>query len=295
MQADVKGFSALLKNIKKPADGFKRIKLAVLADNATQFVVKAIKGTGIDYGIDYDIFEADYDQIDVQIYDTGSDLYEFKPDFVLILRSTQKLVKQFYSTQTAGRSSFAAEQVQYSLNLYWSLTKELNCKVIVNLFPEHNDGVFGNYAAKTNLSFPFQVKKLNLGLMELAQSNRNLFLLQLDGLVNNLGLEKSFDPKLYINGDTVYSFDLLPLLAKSVHDIISAISGSFKKCVILDLDNTTWGGIIGDDGMEGIQIGDLGIGKAFTELQLWIKELKKRGIIVAVCSKNTESIAKEPF
>ena len=61
------------------------------------------------------------------------------------------------------------------------------------------------------------------------------------------------------------------------------------------MDNTLWGGIIGDDGLENIQIGDLGIGKAFTELQLWIKQLQKRGIILAVCSKNTESIAKEPF
>jgi FkbH-like protein len=93
----------------------------------------------------------------------------------------------------------------------------------------------------------------------------------------------------------VFSIDILPDLAEQLHKVIQAIAGSFKKCLILDLDNTTWGGIIGDDGMEGIQIGDLGLGKAFTDLQFWAKELKKRGIIIAVCSKNTESIAKEPF
>ena len=65
--------------------------------------------------------------------------------------------------------------------------------------------------------------------------------------------------------------------------------------MILDLDNTIWGGIIGDDGLEGIQIGTYGIGKAFTSLQKWAKELKNRGIIICVCSKNTESIAKEAF
>jgi FkbH-like protein len=68
-----------------------------------------------------------------------------------------------------------------------------------------------------------------------------------------------------------------------------------KKCVILDLDNTLWGGIIGDDGMENIQIGELGIGKAFTNLQMWLKQLKQRGIILAVCSKNDETIVREPF
>jgi len=78
-------------------------------------------------------------------------------------------------------------------------------------------------------------------------------------------------------------------------DIIEAIYGKVKKCVILDLDNTLWGGIIGDDGFENIQIGSLGIGKAFTEFQYWLKKLKERGIILAVCSKNYETTAKEPF
>ncbi|MFM7105014.1 MAG: HAD-IIIC family phosphatase, partial [Flavobacteriales bacterium] len=66
-----------------------------------------------------------------------------------------------------------------------------------------------------------------------------------------------------------------------------------KKCLILDLDNTMWGGVIGDDGIENIQVGSLGIGKAFTELQYWAKKLRDRGVILCVCSKNNEHIAKE--
>src|SRR5262249_1948966 len=68
-----------------------------------------------------------------------------------------------------------------------------------------------------------------------------------------------------------------------------------RKCLILDLDNTTWGGVIGDDGMEGIEIGDLGIGRAFSELQAWARQLKERGVILAVASKNDQAIASEPF
>ena len=78
--------------------------------------------------------------------------------------------------------------------------------------------------------------------------------------------------------------------------ISSALEGKFKKCLILDLDNTIWGGVVGDDGWENIQIGHgLGIGKTFTEFQEWVKKLKNRGIIVCVCSKNDEDKAKEPF
>jgi FkbH-like protein len=93
----------------------------------------------------------------------------------------------------------------------------------------------------------------------------------------------------------VLSLEVLPEVARKTVDIIAATDGKFKKCLVVDLDNTLWGGVIGDDGMENIQIGGLGIGKAFTEFQYWIKKLKERGIIIAVCSKNTESIAKEPF
>ncbi|MCC7050399.1 MAG: HAD-IIIC family phosphatase, partial [Bacteroidia bacterium] len=71
--------------------------------------------------------------------------------------------------------------------------------------------------------------------------------------------------------------------------------GKIKKCLILDLDNTLWGGIIGDDGLDGIQIGNLGVGEAYTQLQRWAKQLKERGIILTVCSKNNEETAKEPF
>ena len=295
MNIDIQSFTHLNKNTKKSVEGLKTFKLAILADSASQFVAKAIKGTGIEYGVNYEIFEADYNQIDRQVFDTGSELYEFKPSSVLILRSTEKLVKQFYSLPKSGKSDFAEQQISYTAELYEQLSRELGCSIIMNSFPETHDSVFGNFSSKTALSFPFQVKKLNLGLMSLSQQKKNLFLLQLDSLMNRVGTASGFDPKMYISGDMVYSLELLPYLAKNTHDIIQAINGSFKKCVILDLDNTTWGGIIGDDGMEGIQIGDLGLGKAFTELQLWVRELRKRGIIIAVCSKNTESIAKEPF
>jgi FkbH-like protein len=93
----------------------------------------------------------------------------------------------------------------------------------------------------------------------------------------------------------VLSTDALPKIAASTVDIIATINGKLRKCLILDLDNTTWGGVIGDDGLENIQVGGLGIGKAFTEFQLWAKKLKNRGVILAVCSKNTESVAREPF
>lgn len=105
-----------------------------------------------------------------------------------------------------------------------------------------------------------------------------------------------FDAMIYTNTEMILSIDAVPLVAKRVIDIISAIQGKFKKCVILDLDNTLWGGVVGDDGLEGIQLGHgLGIGKAFTEFQMWLKKLKNRGIILCVCSKNDEKMLRSLF
>jgi FkbH-like protein len=123
----------------------------------------------------------------------------------------------------------------------------------------------------------------------------DFYLCDLSSVQNELGKNAIFQPAFYINSEMVLSIDVLPNVANITIDIIAALNGRFKKCLILDLDNTIWGGIIGDDGLENIQIGNLGIGKAFTELQHWIKKLKERGIILAVCSKNNESNAKEPF
>ena len=105
-----------------------------------------------------------------------------------------------------------------------------------------------------------------------------------------------FDAPVYVSTEMVLSVDALPYVAARVMDIVCAIEGKTHKCLILDLDNTVWGGVVGDDGWEGLQLGHgLGIGKAFTEFQQWVKKLRERGIILAVCSKNDEDKAKEPF
>jgi FkbH-like protein len=131
--------------------------------------------------------------------------------------------------------------------------------------------------------------------MQLALKNPNLYLCDISSIQNHVGKLNFFQPSIYINTEMVLSIDVLPKVSARTIDLITTLNGKFKKCVILDLDNTMWGGVIGDDGIENIQIGSLGIGKAFSEFQYWIKKLKDRGIIVAVCSKNTESVAKEPF
>ncbi len=290
-----KSFLQLKKNLKKDFSNFRKIKIGILGDNSTQFLNIALKGLGYDYHLDLDIFEADYDQIPLQVFDTFSDLYKFKPDIIIIFKSSHKLLQKYNINSLENHSSFAINQIEEIENIYTVISKNIKSKIIFYNYNEINDAVFGNFSNKVQSSFLFQLRKLNYLLMEFASSVPNLYLCDLSTIQNQIGKEAFFHTSSYINNSMVLSIDVLPSVAKYTLDIINAILGTFKKCIILDLDNTTWGGIIGDDGVEKIQIGNLGIGKAFSEFQLWVKKLKNRGIIIAVCSKNTESVAVEPF
>ncbi len=289
-------FIELKKNLKKDTTGLTYIKTAILADTPSQLLTQALKGYGYEVGINFDIFEAGFDQIEQEIFNVASRLYQFYPQFIIIFQSAHKLLRHFYELPKEKQLLFADEQIKKINDIYHVITTTSPCsKIIYFNFAEIDDKVFGNYANKTDLSFLYQIRKLNLSLMDISRESSNLFINDISTLQNRYGYKFITDIRDYVNTGTVLSIDALPIVAKNITDIILAASGRFKKCIILDLDNTLWGGIVGDDGIENIQLGQLGIGRAFTELQLWLKQLKRRGIILAVCSKMDESIAKEVF
>jgi FkbH-like protein len=288
-------FLQLKKNLKKDFSSFQSIKVAILGDSATQFLAQAIRGTGYNEGLNLQIFEADFNQIERQILDPESELYQFQPDVILVFYSSHKLLGKYNKQSTAQQIGFAQQHFDTVQHLLSNLRSQSNARIIYFNHTEINDAVFGNFATKQESSFLFQIRQLNQWLMQLAIQDKGFFLLDLSSIQNQYGKSFCFQPSMYINTEMVLSIDILPVVALQATQIIGAMYGRLRKCVILDLDNTTWGGIIGDDGIENIQIGSLGIGKAFTEFQYWVKKLKNRGIIVAVCSKNTDHVAREPF
>lgn len=288
-------FITLKKNAKQNMDDLPKYKLAILGDCSTQHLATALKGFGYQEGYNLDVFDSDYNQIDSQIMDDTSELYNHEPDVVLIYMSTEKLYEKFCETSLENRGNFADITIE-RISGYWSgINNKIKTSILQFNFIEVDDRIFGNYANKTPSSFLYQLRKLNYKLMELASETKNTFLVDLSTIQNLYGRELVHDDKLYYIAKMPLSTNILPEVAKQVLDIIKSQNGKFKKCAILDLDNTLWGGVIGDDGLKSIQIGELGLGHAFSEFQMWLKELKNRGIILAVCSKNNEDIAKEPF
>lgn len=291
----MKDFSQLRKNLKKDFSNFKSLKVALLGDTSTQFLSQAIRGEGFDAELDLQIWEADFNQIEMQVFNSDSEMYAFQPDIIVLFLSSHKLLNKYNKLKVEQQSSLATREIENIETFVANISSNSTAKIIYYNYNEIDDAVFGSYATKTETSFLYQLRKLNFELMNIANRNTNFYICDLASIQNQVGKPNFFHTSVYISTEMVVSLNVLPLVAQKTVDIISVLNGKLKKCVILDLDNTVWGGIIGDDGIENIQIGSLGIGKAFTEFQYWIKKLKNRGIIVAVCSKNTESIAKEPF
>ena len=285
-------FKELKRNLKKDVSALPTIKVSLLGDTATQFLATAIKGEGIERGYNIDLFEAEYNQVERQVLDPTSDLYAHDAKYTIVFQSTHKLLEQ-YSLKPASEWSALADE---RINFIRTICENVSGKIIYYNYPEIEDTVFGSYANKVSSSFSYQLRKLNYELMNLAQEYPNLFICDIAGIQNKFGRDFMFDTTVYVSTEMILSIDALPYVASRTLDIIASIEGKFKKCLILDLDNTVWGGVVGDDGWENIQVGHgLGIGKAFSEFQQWVKKLKNRGIIVCVCSKNDEDKAKEPF
>ena len=288
-------FSALKKLLKSDLQSMLPIKIALIGDTATQFLATAIKGMGIEHGYNIDLFEAEYNQVERLFMDPTSELYEFDADMIVVFQSTHKLGERHSQLPVEQQLTLADDRLDFIVSICENPVLA-NKKIIYFNYPEIEDTVFGSYANKVTSSLSYQVRKLNYELMNLAQQYPNLFICDIAGLQNKLGRDVMFTTNVYVSTEMVLSIESLPYVASRVMDIVCAIKGQFKKCLILDLDNTIWGGVIGDDGLEGIQLGHgLGIGKAFTEFQMWVKKLKQRGIIICVASKNNEETAKEPF
>lgn len=282
-----------LKRLQKQAPaGRPTVRVALLGDSATQFLATALKGEAAARGLSLDLFEAEYNQVERQVLDPTSELYGFGADFTVVFQSSHKLLEKYSLTDAAGRGSLADDRLAFVR----TLCEGVKGHIIYFNYPEIGDGVFGSYQNKVEDSFIWQIRKLNLGLMELSREYPQLFICDLAELQAKLGRDFCFDSSVYVSTEMLFSMDALPYVASRTLDILCALRGSFKKCLILDLDNTVWGGVVGDDGWENIQVGHgLGIGKAFTEFQQWIKKLKDRGVILCVCSKNDEDKAREPF
>jgi FkbH-like protein len=287
-------FELTRKAKSMPASAGQRLKLAILADVSTQHLTPVLRALFASNGVDVDIYAAGFDTIQQQALDPGSGLYAFQPQIVVILQSVMNLKSRFYELD-GDRDDFSQTQAQAIEGVWRSIQSRLPVPIIQSTFVVPHERTSGNFTAKTRNNLQSAIGDLNREICRRAQGLASVYINDVDHLAAWAGRAQFVDERLWALAKSLCALDHLPDVAQNLVDIALACSGRVIKCVVLDLDNTLWGGVVGDDGLEGIALGELDETGAFRAFQLYLRELWRRGILLAVCSKNDESVARRVF
>lgn len=291
-------FSALSRmhaKLASPEDAPPPKKIALLGVGTTDFLAPALSLALDLYGVHADIHAADYGTYAREMLDPESETIRFEPDVAVIVNSPTSLPARPEAGQSAAEVDSLVDQVvAHWLDLCQSLHAHAGCDIVLDNFHPVSLRPIGNLAAKTPWSMNNFLRRVNLALGDRAPGFVHVS--DVDSLSARCGLERWFDPRLWHSAKLAVAPECLPVYAKNAAQIIGAIYGRAAKCLVLDLDNTLWGGVIGDDGLDGIRLGQGNAeGEAFLAFQDYILELKARGVLLAVSSKNTEATALEVF
>lgn len=268
-------------------------RIAVLGGSTTNEIVDQLELFLLYYGIKPIFYQSEYSQYWQDAMFGSEELDRFNPDIVYI-HTNWRNIKEFPTTASSKEDvDVLLENTFHHFSEMWDkLSKSFQCPVIQDNFDRPAWRLLGNsdisdYRGKSNF-----ISKLNQRLYDYAQEHNAFFVNDVDFLAASYGLDAWSNPLYWHMYKYSLCFDAIPSLAKSVADIIKSIYGKNKKVLVCDLDNTLWGGVVGDEGVEGIQVGpELPIGQIYSEFQHYIKELKTIGVLLAINSKNDEENA----
>ena len=285
---------SLKRELEKQDIKFLEKRIAILGGSTTYEIKLNLELFLLKEGIKPIFFESEYNKY----YEDAvfsKELEEFNPEIVYI-HTTIKNLKNFPSLSFSKEKnqSILENEIKKFKSIWNSLFSKFSCVIIQNNFEYPQYRLIGNssvYLDGGNVKF---INNLNSFLVKATEEYKNLYINDINYLSSLVGLEKWYDNSLWFNYKYALSFEAIPYLSHSVSSIIKGIYGKNKKAVAVDLDNTLWGGVIGDDGIIGIKIGkDNPIGEAHIEFQKYLKQLKELGIVLTIASKNDEENAIE--
>ncbi|WP_337996576.1 HAD-IIIC family phosphatase [Oleispirillum naphthae] len=276
-------------------DPLQPLTLAVAGNGTTDLLAKALRGTAVRYGFDLRVVQGAFGQISHEALDPDSEINRAAPDYVLLALDHRAL------PLAAGPRSPEEEAADVEKALGWvsslcrGFQSHTHATLLLPTIPAPAAPLFGSLDARVNGAWRHLLAAVNRGIAEMAAGSGSL-LLDVAGLAETVGLETWHDEALWNIAKLSFGQSLVPLYADVVLRLLAASRGQTRKCLVLDLDNTLWGGVIGDDGLDGIELGNgTARGEAFLAIQKTALALRDRGIVLAVCSKNQDEIARQPF
>ncbi len=276
-------------------DGKNRIekKIAILGGSTTNDIKLCMELFLLNCGIKPVFYESAYNQYYQEALFPSDELKTFRPDVIYICITNRNIDK--YPLMSDDRKSvdeLINREMDKLLSIWESLTERFKCPIIQNNFEKPMYRLLGNrdvsdFHGKANF-----ISRLNQRINEYAQVNENFFVCDIDYISSDLGLYSWYDNQNWYMYKYAMSLQAIPTLAFNVSNIIKSLFGKNKKGFVLDLDNTLWGGVVGEDGVDNIEIGpEEPRSQAFLDFQQYLKEQKQLGIILNIDSKNDEKNA----
>tara|TARA_B100001250_G_C19814436_1_gene797508 strand:+ start:872 stop:2656 length:1785 start_codon:yes stop_codon:yes gene_type:complete len=262
-------------------------KVAFVSSSTMNGIKESLRAQSSKHNILSEVYLSEYNQFAQEILDDTSDLYRFNPEVVFLHLDTRTLAgENFFFPNNPDLNISQWKNDTYSL-VQTLITKlvDADIKVIFSLFEVPDIAPLGVLESST-YGLNRAIYEINLSLMELSNETENLFLFDYDKFLGKIGKKQTFDERLYYLADIRLKPNLLSSFAFELAVFLKALYITPKKCLVLDLDNTLWGGVIGEAGMDGINLGPDPMGRSFMEFQQYILSLHNRGVILALNSKN---------
>jgi FkbH-like protein len=266
------------------------VKIALVSSYTTTQLCPLLKLAAARLGIYIDLYENQYGQYQQDIIDPGSRLYAFGPDMVILAVHEADLRLPEYSSTP---ESEIRTEVDRWTTLWNLVTERSRARVIQYNFALPCEVPAGHLASRLPGSRYMMTQAVNMRLGEAA--GHAVSLVDCERLSALVGKRHWCDPRYWNLSKQAVGLEALPLLARHTAAVIAAALGLSRKCLVLDLDNTLWGGVIAEEGLAGIKLGQGPDGEAFVAFQEYILKLKRKGVILAVCSKNNYADAIQPF
>lgn len=268
----------------------REIRLAVLCTYEAAEMTEQLRIACLALGIDAELYLAPYGQVEQEILDGGSGLSEFAPSHVLIAPTTADLAFPELSTNA---EELLVAALRRWVNLWDLIRRDHSARVIQHGFVVPDETPLGHLSLRLPSSRVSMVRELDRRLAQ--DAGNDVLVVDCERLAARVGKRHWLDPRLWYRTRQPVAHEALPLLARETAAVLAADLGLAARCLVLDLDNTLWGGVIGEDGLDAIAIGEGPDGEAYADFQDYVIALRARGVILAVASKNDPDAARQPF
>ena len=277
-----------------PLGAFQRFRLGVISNHTLAFLKDALAAAGLARGLLIEFVEAPYDHVAAFAYGEANPFADIKLDALLVV---------LYETafpRNAGLLDESAEaaDVEAAAALIEQLAeagrRKCRAPLILATLPENTVRIASAELATAGAG-PRLSSKINQAMIAGAQ-RRRWILWDQAGLAARIGGREWFDPVQFFVAKAPFRIGLRAVVADHLSSLVAAMTGRSGRAIVLDLDNTLWGGVVADDGLAGLRLGQNSAeGEAYVAFQRFVLELRRRGVVIAVCSKNSDEIAREPF